>query len=56
MKKNISKEEWVAMYRDIGLDRSKMEHWHRLFESCHPDAQPDCRREYLRPSQCGVVG
>jgi crotonobetainyl-CoA:carnitine CoA-transferase CaiB-like acyl-CoA transferase len=35
MKNNISKEEWVAMYREIGLDHSKMEQWHKLFESRH---------------------
>jgi hypothetical protein len=37
MKKHVSKEEWVAMYREIGLDDSKMDQWHRLFESRHPD-------------------
>jgi hypothetical protein len=37
MKKHVSKEEWVAMYRDIGLDGSKMEQWHKLFESRHPE-------------------
>ena len=37
MKNHVTKEEWVAMYRDIGLDRSKMEQWHRLFESRHPE-------------------
>jgi len=37
MKKNVTKEEWVAMYRDIGLDRSKMKQWHQLFESRHPE-------------------
>ncbi len=37
MKKNVTKEEWVEMYRDIGLDRSKMEQWHKLFECRHPE-------------------
>jgi hypothetical protein len=37
MKKHVSKEEWVGMYRDIGLDHSKMEQWHKLFEARHPD-------------------
>lgn len=37
MKKHINKEEWVAMYRDIGLDEAKMKQWHKLFENRHPD-------------------
>ena len=37
MKKHVSKEEWVAMYRDIGLGSSKRKQWHKLFESRHPD-------------------
>jgi len=37
MKKHVTKEEWVAMYRDIGLDSRKMKKWHKIFESRHPD-------------------
>ncbi len=37
MNKHVTKEEWVAMYREIGLDRRKMKQWHKLFESRHPD-------------------
>lgn len=41
MPNNVSKEEWVAMFREIGLDDGAMEKWHRLFEKRHPDAHND---------------
>jgi len=37
MKKNITVEEWVAMYEELGLDASKRMQWHKLFEARHPD-------------------
>ena len=37
MKKHVSKEEWVAMYEEVGLDGSKRMQWHKLFEARHPD-------------------
>lgn len=37
MKKHINKEEWVALYEEIGLDGPKRMQWHKLFESRHPD-------------------
>ncbi len=37
MKRNVSKDEWVAMFREIGLNNSQMDQWHKLFESRHPD-------------------
>jgi len=33
----MSKEKWVAMFRDIGLDEATMMKWHGLFEVRHPD-------------------
>lgn len=38
MKKNITVEEWVALFRETGLDDSTMQRWHRLFEARHPEA------------------
>ena len=38
MKKNVNVNEWVAMFREIGVDEAKSERWHRLFEARHPDA------------------
>jgi hypothetical protein len=37
MNKNVNVREWVAMFREIGLDDRQMEQWHRLFETRHPD-------------------
>jgi len=37
MKKRVSKDEWVAMYEEIGLDDQKRMQWHKLFEARHPD-------------------
>lgn len=33
---NVTKEDWVAMFRDIGLSDETMMQWHRLFETRHP--------------------
>jgi hypothetical protein len=38
MKKHITKDEWVAMYEEMGLDGEKRMQWHRLFEARHPEA------------------
>ncbi len=34
----IGKNEWVDMFREIGLNEETMLDWHRVFESRHPDA------------------
>ncbi len=36
MKNGPSINEWVAMFREIGLDKAQMEKWHGLFEARHP--------------------
>ena len=41
MQKNVNKEEWVAMFREIGLDDEAMTKWHQLFESRHPEGHAD---------------
>ncbi|BBO90630.1 hypothetical protein [Desulfosarcina ovata] len=37
MSSNVSKNEWVDMFREIGLTEETMMKWHQLFESRHPD-------------------
>jgi hypothetical protein len=37
MDSKVSKDQWVAMFREIGLSEDDMMKWHRLFESRHPD-------------------
>lgn len=34
--KNVTVEEWVAMFRELGLDDTAMKKWHKLFEARHP--------------------
>ena len=31
------KENWVQLFRDIGLDEPTMKRWHALFEKHSPD-------------------
>ncbi len=38
MKNHVTVDEWVAMFREIGLDDGQMHRWHKLFEARHPDA------------------
>ena len=37
MQGNVNKEDWVAMFREIGLSDGVMKKWHQLFETRHPD-------------------
>lgn len=41
MQRNVSKDEWVDMFRAIGLTDEQMTQWHRLFEKRHPEAHAD---------------
>jgi hypothetical protein len=36
MKQTMNVNEWVAMFREIGLNGAQMEQWHRVFEARHP--------------------
>ena len=38
MSQSITVEQWVAMFREIGLDEAAMHRWHRIFELRHPEA------------------
>lgn len=38
MKKNLNKEQWIAMFKALGLDEATMKRWHQLFETRHPEA------------------
>ncbi len=33
----MNKDNWVAMFRDIGLNEETMGQWHQLFERRHPE-------------------
>ncbi|MBF0141547.1 MAG: hypothetical protein HQL74_14855 [Magnetococcales bacterium] len=35
---NFGKEQWVALFREIGLSESRMKQWHQLFEQRHAAA------------------
>lgn len=41
MQKYVNKEEWVAMFREIGLNDETMTRWHQLFEERHPEGHAD---------------
>ena len=41
MQPNVSKEDWVAMFREVGISDDTMMKWHRLFESRHPEGHGD---------------
>ena len=38
MKNHVNVEEWLAMFREIGVDETKSMRWHKIFEARHPDA------------------
>lgn len=35
MNAKLNINDWVAMFREIGLDGTKMQQWHSLFEARH---------------------
>lgn len=37
MQNKVSKEDWVAMFKEIGLDDATLQKWHQLFETRHPE-------------------
>ncbi len=37
MKSKVNVKDWIAMYREIGLDEAKMDQWHKVFETRHPE-------------------
>ncbi len=37
MQTHVNVKDWVAMFKEIGLDEAAMKKWHRLFESRHPE-------------------
>ena len=41
MQNNVSKDNWIAMFKEIGLDDETMMKWHRLFETRHPEGHED---------------
>ena len=38
MKETVTKEEWVDMFKEIGLSDEAMMAWHGVFEKRHPKA------------------
>jgi hypothetical protein len=33
----VSKEQWIEMFREIGLEDTTMRQWHRVFEQRNPE-------------------
>ena len=33
---NMTKTQWVELFRETGLDEATMRQWHRLFEQRYP--------------------
>lgn len=33
----MTKEDWKAMFKDVGLTDEAMMKWHKLFETRHPE-------------------
>jgi hypothetical protein len=41
MQRKVNKEDWVAMFKDVGMSDDTMMKWHRLFETRHPEGHED---------------
>lgn len=37
MQHNVTKDQWIAMFKEIGMNDDTMMKWHRLFEKRHPE-------------------
>ena len=38
MDKKIDVNQWRAMFREVGLDESRMARWHKVFERENPES------------------
>ncbi len=38
MQNQVTVNEWVAMFKEIGLDEETMKKWHGIFELRYPEA------------------
>lgn len=38
MKNKMTKEAWIALFKEAGLEEAAQQRWHQLFESRHPEA------------------
>ena len=47
----VNVDEWVAMFRAIGLDDARMSAWHVEFERRHPQAHESFLRWLDLPEQ-----
>ncbi len=37
MQKQMNVEQWVELFKEVGLDDAQMMKWHRLFEAKYPE-------------------
>ena len=37
MSTHVTKEDWIAMLRELGMDDATMNKWHHIFETRHPE-------------------
>ncbi len=37
MQGNVSKDQWVELFRETGLTEADMDRWHRTFEKRYPE-------------------
>jgi hypothetical protein len=37
----MTKQQWMALFDELGLNEKAMRRWHRLFETRHPEAHQD---------------
>ncbi|WP_167757081.1 hypothetical protein [Thiorhodococcus minor] len=33
----MTKDQWIELFQEIGLDEDSMQRWHRCFETRYPD-------------------
>lgn len=41
MQNKVSKDNWVAMFQEVGMDEKAMMKWHSIFETRHPEGHKD---------------
>lgn len=41
MQSRVNKNDWIAMFKEVGMDEGAMKKWHRLFEARHPEGHAD---------------
>ena len=56
MQQKMTVENWIALFRELGLDDAQMKKWHHLFEARYPEGHQSFLEWLgLPPEKCALI-